>query len=333
MKKLYLILVLCIALFSFTSCTNPTDTVEKPQVEQEQPKQEDVNIVIATGGTSGSYFPMGGAIANIISNYAEGVNASAQTSGGSIENLKLLESGEVDLALAQNDLADYAMKGIEVFDEKQEKIRAIATIYPEFIHIAVNPKSGINSISDIKGKKISVGAPGSGSEANCRQFLELLGVTYDSFKPQFLANTDAADQLKDNVIDGMIITTGLPSPAILEISTTKGVKIIGFTKEEADSISKEWPYLTPIVIAANTYKDQTEEITTMTAKSVLFTSSDVSEDVVYKVTKALWENITELEKANAKAEYMNKDNPLQAVTVPVHPGALKYYNEIGVKIN
>ncbi len=160
-----------------------------------------------------------------------------------------------------------------------------------------------------------------------------MGVPYESFEPQFLENTDAANQFKDNVIDGFIITSGLPSPAIQEIATTKGVKIIGFSKEEAEKINKQWPFLTAEPIPANSYKDQTEELITMAAKSAIFVSADVSEDVVYKFTKALWENQTEMEQANAKAKHMKKDNPLEGITVEPHPGALKYYNEIGVKVN
>ncbi|MEA4848183.1 MAG: TAXI family TRAP transporter solute-binding subunit [Clostridiaceae bacterium] len=337
MKKLQMLLVICLVMvFTLTACSQPADTSAKAEggSEAEQPKQEEVaHLVISTGGTSGSYYPVGGAIANVVSKYAKGVNITAQTSGGSIENLKLIEKGQSEFGLAQNDLADYAIKGIQLFDTKLEKIRAIAALYPEYIQIAVRTDKGINSISDLKGKKISVGAPGSGSEANCRQFLELLGVPYESFEPQFLENTDAANQFKDNVIDGFIITSGLPSPAIQEIATTKGVKIIGFSKEEAEKINKQWPFLTAEPIPANSYKDQTEELITMAAKSAIFVSADVSEDVVYKFTKALWENQTEMEQANAKAKHMKKDNPLEGITVEPHPGALKYYNEIGVKVN
>lgn len=331
MKKLSILLLFCLIVFMLASCSSSSPTTEGPGEEGAGP-QEVVNLVISTGGTSGSYFPVGGAIANIVSNYAEGLNITAQTSGGSIENLKLIEKGQSEFGLAQNDLADYAMKGIELFDTKLEKIRGIATIYPEYIQIAVRPDKGINSISDLKGKKISVGAPGSGSEANCRQFLALLGVPYESFSPQFLENTDAANQYKDNVIDGFIITTGLPSPAITEIATTKGVKVLGFSKEEAEKINNEWGFLTPETIPANSYKDQGEDVITMAAKSVIFTSADISEDIVYKFTKALWENQPELEQANAKAKNMNKEDPLGGVTVPAHPGAAKYYKEIGIDV-
>lgn len=331
MKKISFLLVLCFVIFALTSCTSPKP-VEDGQSEAETERQEIVNLVISTGGTSGSYFPVGGAIANIVTNYAEGLNVTAQTSGGSIENLKLIEKGQSEFCIAQNDLAEYAMKGIELFDTKLEKVRGIASIYPEYIQIAVRPDKDINSISDLKGKKISVGPPGSGSEANSRQFLALLGVPYESFNPQFLENTDAANQYKDNAIDGFIITTGLPSPAIMEIATTKGVKVLGFSQEEAEKINKEWGFLTPEIIPVGSYKDQSEDIITMAVKSVIFTSIDVSEDIVYKFTKALWENQSELEQANAKTKEMKKDNPLDGVTVPAHSGAIKYYNEIGIDV-
>ena len=294
---------------------------------------QEYQMVISTGGTSGSYFPMGGAIANVISNHAEGVKATAQTSGGSIENLKLIERGESEMGLAQNDLADYSLKGVEMFSEKLTKPRAVATFYPELIQIVVRADKNIENIEDIKGLKISVGAPGSGSEANARQFLEILGVPYDSFQPQFLSNTDAADQFKDRVIDGMMITSGLPSPAIMDISILTDVRILGFTDEQLEAIGKEMGFLTPVTIPGGTYEGQEEDVVTVAAQAVLFISEDVPEDVVYKSTKAIWEYKDELIQAIQKAEHMDPDDPVKGVTVPVHPGALKYYNEIGVKVD
>lgn len=294
---------------------------------------QEYQLVISTGGTSGSYFPMGGAIANVISNYAEGVKATAQTSGGSIENLKLIERGESEMGLAQNDLADYSLKGVEMFKEKLIKPRAIATLYPELIQIVVRADKNVDNIEDLKGLKISVGAPGSGSEANARQFLEILGIPYESFQPQFLSNTDAADQFKDRVIDGMMITSGLPSPAIMDISILTDVKIIGFTNEQLAKVRSKMPFLTPVLIPAGTYDGQDEDVVTVAAQAVLFVSEDIPEDVVYKCTKAIWEHKDELVQAINKAEHMDPNDPVKGVTVPVHPGALKYYDEIGVQIN
>ncbi len=293
---------------------------------------EEYQMVIATGGTSGSYFPMGGAIANVISNHVPSANITAQTSGGSVENLKLIERGEAEMGLAQNDLADFAHKGIEMFEQKLVKHRAIATFYPELIQIVVRADKNINNIEDLKGYKISVGAPGSGSEANARQFLEILDVPYSSFNPQFLSNTDAAEQFKDRVIDGMMITSGLPSPAIMDISLLSDVKILGFTQAQLDKIADKMAFLTPITIPAGTYDGQNEDVVTVAAQAVLFISEDIPEDVVYEYTKALWEYRHELEQSIPKAEHMDPKDPVKGVTTPVHPGAEKYYNEVGASV-
>jgi len=327
MRK-WTIWVLVLLLFAGTiaGCAKKS---EKPA---EKAKQEVTQLVISTGGTSGSYFAVGGAFANIISKYGENLSATAQTSGGSIENLKLLESGESELILAQNDLADYALKGAEMFKEPLKNVQAIATLYPEYIQIVVRANLGVKKITDLKGKKISVGPPGSGSEANARQFLQALGVAYDSFKPQFLSNTDATNQFKDKIIDGFIITSGLPSPAIMDIASTMDVTVVGFTNEEIAVLAKDIPFLTAAVIPANSYNKQTQDVQTIAAQAVLFTSAKVPEEVVYRITKAIWDNQDELILSTAKAKYMKKDNPVIGVTVPVHPGAAKYYKEKGIAV-
>lgn len=328
MKKTLLIAFMLVLVLVAAGCSPAVkegDTVEEtPQSYQ---------MVISTGGTSGSYFPMGGAIANVISNHVPGANVTAQTSGGSVENLKLIERGECEMGLAQNDLADFAFRGVEMFSEKLIKHRAIATFYPELIQIVVRADKNINNIEDLKGYKISVGAPGSGSEANARQFLEALGVPYSSFNPQFLSNTDAADQFKDKIIDGMMITSGLPSPAITDIALLSDVKILGFTEEQLKIINERMPFLTPVTITAGTYEGQDEDVVTVAAQAVLFVSEDIPEDVVYECTKALWEYKDELIQSIPKAENMDPKDPVKGVTTPVHPGAIKYYNEIGVSVN
>ena len=331
MRKHWLIVGLVVLALLAAGCGPAADDGNGEEAGGEA--AQSYHMVISTGGTSGSYFPMGGDIANVITNYVEGASATAQTSGGSIENLKLIERGESEMGLAQNALADYAFKGIDMFEQKLTKARAIATFYPELVQIDVRADKNVKNIEDIKGLKISVGPPGSGSEANARQFLEILGITYDTFQPQFLSNTDAADQLKDNVIDGMIITSGLPSPAIMDIALLSDVNVIGFTEEQLAAILDKMDFFTPETIPAGTYEGQEEDVVTIAVQAVLFISEDIPEDVVYGITKAIWEHKDELVMAMSKAEHMDPDDPVKGVTVPVHPGALKYYNEIGVSVN
>lgn len=288
------------------------------------------NLILATGGTSGTYYPFGGAMAQIFNSKIENMNVTAQSTGASVENLKLIGKKEAELAIVQNDMTDYAYNGTETFqDGKIENVRAIATLYPEVIQIVASAESGIKSITDIKGKKFSVGAPGSGVEANARQILDVMGMTYNDFAANYLSFSESADSLKDKHIDGFLFMSGIPNAAIQDTATTSELVFVSIPDDIIKKLTEKYPFFTEYVIPAGTYKGQTTDVKTVAAKATLVVGAEVSEKVVYDLTKALFENQAELAAAHAKGKELVLEEAVKGISVPFHPGAEKYYKEVG----
>ena len=289
-----------------------------------------VNLILATGGTSGTYYPYGGSIAQIFNSKVANMNVTAQATGASVENLKLIGKKEAELAIVQNDMTDYAYNGTETFkDGKIENVRAIATLYPEVIQIVATTDSGINSIQDIKGKKFSVGAPGSGVEANARQLLDVMGMTYNDFTANYLSFAESADSFKDKHIDGFLFTSGIPNAAIQDISTTSDLKFVSVPDDVINNLTSKYPFFTAYTIPAGTYKGQDADVKTIAVKATLVVGAEVSEKVVYDLTKALFENQPELAQANAKGKELKLEDAVKGISVPFHAGAEKYFKEKG----
>ncbi|HHU69869.1 MAG TPA: TAXI family TRAP transporter solute-binding subunit, partial [Thermoanaerobacterales bacterium] len=184
-----------------------------------EPESAEVFVKIATGGTAGVYFPLGGAVAEILNKNVEGVNASAETTGASVANINMLKEHEVELAFIQNDITYYAANGVEMYEgQKVDGLCGISSIYPETIQIVTLGKTGIKEIADVKGKRVAVGSAGSGTEANARQILEAYGITYDDITVQYLSFAEAANSLKDGNVDVAFVTAGFPTAAIMDIA-------------------------------------------------------------------------------------------------------------------
>jgi TRAP transporter TAXI family solute receptor len=288
------------------------------------------NLILATGGTSGTYYPFGGSMAQIFNSKIENMNVTAQATGASVENLKLIGQKEAELAIVQNDMTDYAYNGTESFkDSKVENVRVIANLYPEVIQIVSSVDSGIKTLTDIKGKKFSVGAPGSGVEANARQLLDVMGMTYDDFSANYLSFSESADSLKDNHIDGFLFVSGVPNAAIQDTATTSSLNFVSIPDDVIKSLISKYTFFTEITIPAGTYKGQDADVKTVAMKATLVAGAEVSEDVVYSLTKALFENQPELASAHAKGAELSLESAVDGVSVPFHPGAEKYYKEVG----
>lgn len=194
---------------------------------------------IATGGTAGTYYPLGGALAEILNNNIENMNASAQSTGASVANVNMLKDGSVDIAFIQNDIAYYAVNGKEMFkDNKVANLRGIAALYPETVQFVTTKDKNIKSISDLKGLKVAVGAAGSGVEANARQILAEYGITYEDIDERFLSFGEAADALKDGNVDVGIVAAGFPTAAIQDLAANKSIKIIPIDNDKVDALMK-----------------------------------------------------------------------------------------------
>lgn len=289
------------------------------------------NLVMATGGTSGTYFAFGGAMAGQINNYLKpNVKVTATSTGASMENIRNIASGEADLALVQNDVLDYADKGIELFDgEKKDNLAVVATLYPEVVQIVVGKDSGINSVADLAGKRVSVGDVGSGVEANSKQILEAYGLTFDDIKANYLSFSESANGFKDKQLDAFFVTSGVPNTAITELSVTNPIKILTIDPDKCDSLIAKYPFYGKFVVGKDQYKCD-EDATTLAVMATLIVRKDMDEQVVYDLTKALFGNLEELGKAHAKGTELSQARAVESLSVALHPGAAKYFKEIGV---
>ncbi|MCG0275594.1 MAG: TAXI family TRAP transporter solute-binding subunit [Thermosediminibacteraceae bacterium] len=322
-KILALLMVMLIAAVFVTGCGGSNTGV------QGSGGQKFINI--ATGGTAGTYFPLGGALAEIWNKNIKGANATAQATGASVANVNLLKDGKADVIFVQNDIAYYAYTGSEMFkDKKYEDIRGLATLYPETIQIVTTADKGIKALADLKGKKVAVGAAGSGSEANARQILEAAGITYNDIQVQYLSFSEAANSLKDGNIDAAFVTAGFPTAAITDIATQHKIALIPLDDKTIETLISKYPFYSRTVIPANTYSGQTEDVTAVSVKSMLAVSAQYPEDLVYQMVKTMYENKDRLIAAHEHSgKQIVPESGKENMSIPLHPGAEKYFKEIG----
>lgn len=288
-------------------------------------------LTLATGGTSGVYYPLGGAIGQVLSNKSDGaLSVTAQATGASGENMRLVEAGDVDFAIVQNDVADAAFNGNAPFRNKLGDVRAIARLYPEYIHVVASKDSGVKNLEDFKGKKVSVGARGSGNEVNCRQIFDFYGLDYKNLEPIFLPYGETADQFKDRQVDGFVFSIGTPAPAIQDITTTQDVVFVPLEGAKADEVIAKFPYLVKDAIPAKTYKGQENAVPTLSVQAILVANKDMPDDVAYNLTKTLFENLGDVSKGHNKGSEIQLEKAADGVTIPFHPGAEKYLKEKGI---
>lgn len=292
-------------------------------------KAETMFINVATGGTAGTYFPLGGAMADIWNKGIEGANATAQSTGASVANVNMMKEGKVEVIFVQNDVAFYASTGTELFKEKYEDIRGMITMYPETIQIITLEDKGINTVADLKGKKIAVGAAGSGTEANARQILEASDITYEDIDEQYLSFAEAASNLKDGNIDAAFITAGHPTAAVQDIGAQNKIKLVAVDDSMADKLIAKYPFYTKITVPANTYTN-VPEVKTVAVQAMLAVSSKMDENTVYAMVKALYDGQDKLKAAHTKGGNIKPETGLDGMSVTLHPGAEKFFKEKGI---
>ncbi|WP_017755288.1 TAXI family TRAP transporter solute-binding subunit [Calidifontibacillus oryziterrae] len=331
-KKSFLlatIMLLTLSMF-LAACGGGNQTQEQPaESEGEAPAQTEAPkfMSLLTGGTGGTYYPLGGSLANIISD-ATGIQTNAEVSGASAENMTTLKDGNAEIAFSQTDIASYAKEGKLMFEGNVvDNVQAIGTLYPETIQIVTTAKSGIKSVEDLKGKTVSVGAPGSGVLANAQQVLEIHGLTFDDLKAQNLSFDESTGGIQDGSIDAAFITAGAPTGAVEGLAATEDVVIVPITQEKIDELIAKYPYYAKDEVPAGIY-GLTEPVSTVAVQAMLVCRDDLSEDLVYTMTKAIFENTDKI--THAKGELIKAENGLNGVGIEVHPGAQKYYDEIGV---
>ena len=287
-------------------------------------------INVLTGGTSGVYYPLGVALANAIGKAMPNVKTSTQATKASVENLNLLQAGRGEIAFTLGDSLSDAWKGNEEagFKTPLKKLRGIAAIYPNYIQIVARADSGIKTLADLKGKNISVGAPKSGTELNARAIFTAAGMTYKDFaKVEYLPFGESVELMKNRQLDVTLQSAGLGVSALRDLATSVDIVVVTIP---ADVIKKtNDPAYLPATIPANTYRGQTTDVQAAAVQNFLVTHEGVSNDTVYGMTKALWTNLDQLTAAHSAAKAIDIKNALAGMPIPLHPGAEKYYKEVG----
>ncbi|MBQ3099743.1 MAG: TAXI family TRAP transporter solute-binding subunit [Clostridia bacterium] len=290
------------------------------------------SMTMGTGGTAGTYYAYGGILGQYIKNNAE-INVTVVSTDGSKANIQGIDAGDYQLATVQSDVMAYAWDGTRAFEEdgKVESFRVVAGLYAEAIQlVTMDPE--IKTVADLAGKSVSIGAPGSGVYFNAVDVLEAAGLSEQDIKPQYQSFADSADALKDGKIDAAFIVAGAPTPAITELCTTNDAYLVPIDGEVADKLMESSPFYTVYDIPAETYPGQTEAVKTITVKATLIVDANASEDDVYKITAAIFDNIEAISKENAKGAELSIENATDGMTVPFHAGAAKYFKEKGVEV-
>jgi TRAP transporter TAXI family solute receptor len=297
-----------------------------------QPSQAAEQFVnVLTGGTSGVYYPLGVALSTNIGKALPNVKTSVQATKASLENLNLLQNGRGEIAFTLGDSLSDAWKGLEEagFKAPLTRLRGIAAIYPNYVQIVARADSGIKSLADLKGKRISVGAPRSGTELNARMIFQAAGITYKDFsKVEYLPFGESVELMKNRQLDVTLQSAGLGVASLRDLATSVDIVVVPIP---ADVVKKtNDPAYIPSSIPANTYKGQTADVPSAAIQNFLVTHEGVSNDTVYAMTKSLWTGLDNLVAAHSAAKAIDAKRALEGMPVPLHPGAEKYYREAGV---
>ena len=302
---------------------------------------------IGTGGTAGTYYPIGGLLANAISNApgsrpceeggscgVPGLIATAVSSNGSVGNVNGIASGTLESGFVQSDVATWAHTGTGVWEGQPavEKLRAIANLYPESIHLVASAESGIDSVDDLAGKQVSLDEPGSGTLVDARIILEAYGLSEDDVEANYLKPDQAAERMRDGAMDAFFFVGGYPTGAIAELASQHEIVLVPIDGAEAEAVIAEYPFFGTDTVPGGTYEGVEEDTPTLAVGAQWVTSADIPEDLIYEITKATWNENTRrlLDAGHAKGQQITAETALDGVGIPLHPGAERYYREAGM---
>ncbi len=323
MKKFLIALLSILMVLTMVACGGTTSGGNKGATK----------MTMGTGGTQGTYFAYG----NVLSQYIKdktGISVTAVASDGSKANIQSIDVGDYQLGTVQSDVMAYAWDGVRSFKDegKITTFRTVAGLYAEAVQL-VTTDPNIKSVKDLKGKKVSIGAPASGVYFNAIDVLEAAGLTEKDIQAQYQDFGQSADALKDGKIDAAFIVAGAPTPAIDELCmTNKNARLVPIDGEIAEALMKNNSFYSVYEVPANSYKNQDKAVLTVTVKATLIVSADASEDDVYNLTKAIFENIEDIKVKHAKGAELSLENATEGLTVPFHAGAAKYFKEKGIEV-
>ncbi|MBE6613245.1 MAG: TAXI family TRAP transporter solute-binding subunit [Ruminococcaceae bacterium] len=312
-RILAIVMIALVCLMSFTACGG-------------------TKLTMGTGGTAGTYYAFGGVLSQYITNNA-GVSAVAVSTDGSKANIQGIDAGDYQLATVQSDVMAYAWAGTNSFAEDGaiDSFRVIGGLYAECVQLITMDKN-IKSVADLKGKSVSIGAPGSGVYFNAIDVLTAAGLSEQDIKAQYQSFGDSTEALKDGKIDAAFIVAGPPTPAITELVTTSDAYLVPIDGKIAETVMANCPYYTEYTIPAGTYKGTDKDVKTVAVKATMIVDASLDETTVYNITKAIFDNVEAITAENAKGAELSIENATEGMTAPFHAGAAKYYAEKGVTV-
>lgn len=297
--------------------------------------QDRVFFGIATGGTGGTYYPLGGMLAQLISNKAavggKKLAATAETSGASVANAQLLARKDIESAFVAADILDAAFNGKGQFDGKPVRnLRALGALYPEQVQLVTSAAANVRSFRDLKGKSVSSGSPGSGQWQLLGDLLEAHGMTRKDIAEDLSSFAQSVDKIKDGNLVASLITAGAPTASVTDLANARELRVVPLSGPEIETLRKKQPYYASVQLPANTYKGQTAPVDTLAVMAIWSTHEGLSEQTAYEVTKALFENLEILGQVHPKGKEISLKTALLSVSIPLHPGAERYYREKGI---
>ena len=297
---------------------------------------ESINLSIATGGTGGVYYPLGGGMANVLSKYVPGMQATAEVTGGSVANLQLIATGKPYIALSMTDAAQDALRGEDKFKGKKVPVRTLMILYPNRMHVVSIEGTGVNTMADLKGKRVSTGSPGSATEVMAFRVIEAAGLDKDKdMRRERLGVAESVNAVKDKKIDAFFWVGGLPTAAVTDLAATPGVKVKMIDHAQVvPAMNKKYGNLyVEDAIPRSTYPGMTSDNKQATVMNILVSNENLSEQAAYNIVKTIFDKRDELITVHKEAENFKLENQKEAASpLPWHPGALKYFKEKGVKL-
>jgi TRAP transporter TAXI family solute receptor len=295
-------------------------------------------VTIGTGGITGVYYPTGGAIAKMVNKKKKeyGIRATVESTGGSVFNINAVMNGDLEFGIAQSDRQYQAVNGMAEWKDKgpQKDLRAVFSIHPESVTLVAAVDAGINKIQDLKGKKVNIGNPGSGQRQNAIDALEAVGINYEKdLKAESIKASEAASLLQDGRIDAFFYTVGHPSGSIKEATSgARKVRLATVAGPGIDALLAKYPYYAKATIPVSMYPgaQNDKDVETFGVKATLITSAKVPDEIVYAITKEVFDNFDEFKKLHPAYATLTKEQMLEGLSAPIHPGAMKYYKETGL---
>jgi TRAP transporter TAXI family solute receptor len=297
-------------------CSNSTETLK-----------------FATGSVGGVYYPLGGGISETLTDNIEGTLVNAYTGNASVSNSNLINLGEVDLALVQSNVASWAIDGVDMFDEPLEDLRGIASLYSEVIQVIVRKDAGIDSFNDLVGKNVSVGKIDSGNYFDAINLMNAHGIDLSSMNAKYLSFGEAFDMMINEELDAVFVTSGIPTSSVALMASKVDIKLLEIDENIMQDLVESFPYYTIEIVPAETYPGSEKDIFALSTRALWICNKDLDDDLVYEMLKVYYEELNLLKTIHVSLDQESKETALKGMSIPIHPGALKFYKEIGLEVD